>query len=223
MATPAAYTSPVYQAPKYDEEKYRQNINTDYYTNAIKDYADQANKERAQQLGKAEQTRQSNLRQAYVNRLQNERKLNQNLAVQGIRGGASETAMLNLANQYGQARNAANSDYTNSVNDINRSTDQNIRDYTSDMSSRAEEYRQNLAQAQWQAEREDQNNEIARQTEYWSNYYINYYSGYSKKDAKKAVETIQKKLEQATDPMEIIRLQQQMSGVRARLGVIKNK
>lgn len=209
-----------YQAPDYDEKKYRAGINTDYYKNAVNQYTQDANAERQRQIGEAQKTQQANLRNAYVNRLQNEQKMNRQLATSGIRGGATETANLNLMNQYGQARSAANTDYANSVNQINTTTDQNIRDYRNDMESRAEEYLQNTAQARWQAEREDQTNEVARQTEYWSNYYTNYYSHYKKADAKKAVKTLEAQLAQTTDPIARIKIEQAISGAKARLGVI---
>lgn len=209
-----------YQAPVYDEDKYRKGINTQYYTNAVNQYRQQAEQNRAQQLGEAQRTQQANLRQAYINRLQNEQRLKQNLATAGIRGGATETANLRLANQYGAERANANTNYANSVNSINQNIDQNIRDYQSDMDSRAEEYAQNLAQAKWQAEREDQTNEIARQTEYWSAYYNNYFSGAKKATAKKAVKKYEKELQKTTDPIRRIKLEQLISGAKARLGVI---
>lgn len=209
-----------YQAPDYDEKKYRAGINTDYYKNAVNQYTQDANAERQRQIGEAQKTQQANLRNAYVNRLQNEQKLNRQLATSGIRGGMTETANLNLMNQYGQARSAANTDYANSVNQINTTTDQNIRDYRNDMESRAEEYLQNTAQARWQAEREDKTNEVARQTEYWSNYYTNYYSHYKKADAKKAVKTLEAQLAKTTDPIARIKIEQAISGAKARLGVI---
>ena len=212
-----------YQAPAYDEKKYRKGINANYYDQAIADYKKSANADRNAQIAEAQKVQQANLKNAYINRLQNERNLNQNLAMQGIRGGASETANLNLMSQYGQARAATNSDYANSVNQINQAVDKNISDYTSDMKSRAEEYRQNLAQARWQAEREDKTNEVARQTEYWSNYYINKYSGYSKKDLKKAEKDINARLKNAKTAYERIRWQQALAGIGARRGVIKNK
>ena len=206
----------------YDEKKYRQNLDTSYYTNAIDTYTADQNLNRANQIAEAQKTQQGNLKNAYITRLQNEQKLNRNLAQAGIRGGMTETANLNLANQYGQARAAANTDYANNVNQINQAIDQNIRDYRSDMESRAEEYRQNMAQARWQAEREDNANETARQTEYWSNFYNNYYSGYSKKDAKAAVKSLQAQLKGKTG-YEAIRLQQAIAAAKARLGVIANK
>lgn len=219
----AAYTASTYQSPAYDEKKYRAGINTDYYKNAVNQYTEQANADRSQQIAEAQKTQSAALRNAYVNRLQNEQKLNKTLAMSGIRGGATETANLNLMNQYGQARQAANTEYANSVNQINQNIDRNIRDYRSDMDSRAEEYTQNLAQARWQAEREDKNNEVARQTEYWSTFYNNYYSGYSKKDAKKAVKSLEAQLKKTTDPLSRIRIEQAIAGAKGRLGVIATK
>ena len=231
-------TALTYKPPAYDEAKYSKGINTSYYTNAINSYTQQANADRQTQLGEAEKTNQANLKQAYINRMQSDRNLQANLAAQGIRGGATESSNLRLANQYGQAVAAANTDYANSVANINRTVDQNIRDYTSDMQSRAEEYRQNQMNARWQAAREDYSNkfnaqredaankyerqaaETQRQTEYWSNYYINKYSGYKKKDLKKAEKEIKANLKKAKTANEKIRWQQALAGIGARRGVI---
>ena len=214
-----------YTAPKYDEKKYRQGIDTSFYTNAINNYKAQAEKDRATQLGEAQKAQQSALKQAYIQRAQNQKQLNQNLAMSGIRGGMTETANLNLANQYGQARAAANTDYANSVNQINQAIDRNIFDYQSDMESRAEEYRQNQANARWQADREDSLNEYNSTQDYWNNYYLDYYSGTSKKSADKALKTAKKKYEAAKkkgDQAAMARIKQQIRGIQNRLGVIAN-
>ena len=212
-----------YTAPQYDDKKYREGINTDYYTQATENYKQQAEQNRATQLGEAQKTQQSALRQAYLTRAQNQQKLNQNLAQRGIRGGATETANLGLANQYGQERGVANTNYTNSVNEINKNMDQNIRDYQSDMDSRAEEYRQNQANARWQADREDSLNEYNSELEYWNNYYTDFYSGYSKKNANKAYKDLKNELAKATSDSQIRQLQMAIRGVKARLGAIANK
>lgn len=207
----------------YDENKYRKNIDTSFYDNAINTYKQQQETNRQQQISDAGQTRDAALRQAYINKMQSQQNLNKTLATQGIRGGATETSNLRLATTYGNQRAAANTDYANSVTSINRGIDQNIADYTSDMQSRAEEYRQNLAQARWQAEREDATNEQNRLTDYWSNFYQNYYSGYSKADAQKALKTAEANLKKATSEAERIRIQQQIAGIQARRGVIANR
>ena len=185
-----------YKPPAYDDKKYRSGLtqlNADY-TKQKTDFAAQAEKNRATQLGEAQKQQQSALRQAYINRAQNQLSLNNNLAMSGIRGGATETSNLRLANQYGQAVGAANSDYANSVNAINQNIDQSIADFNMDVEARRAEAIQNQANAKWQAaredytnayniKREDENNkyqrqqaEVQRQTEYWSNYYINKYN-----------------------------------------------
>lgn len=212
-----------YVAPQYDEKKYRQGIDTSFYNNAINNYKAQAEQQRATQIGEAQKTQQSALKQAYIQRAQNQQKLNENLARAGIRGGATESANLNLANQYGQARASANTDYANSVNQINQATDRNIFDYQSDMESRAEEYRQNQANARWQAEREDSLNMWNSTQEYWNNYYMDFYSGYNKKDAQKAYKTAEANLKKATSDAEKQRILQQIRGIKNRLGVLASK
>ena len=234
-STPLAYAPPQYS------DAYRQGIDTSAYDNQYKMFQEQAEKNRATQLGQAQTTQQNALKQAYVNRAQNQLALNNNLATAGIRGGATETANLNLANQYGTAVNAANTDYTNSVNSINQNIDQSLADYKMDVESRREQYIQDQASARWNAAREDYANkfnaaredkdnaykrkeaEVQRQTEYWSNYYINKYSGYSEKQVKKEEKTIKANLKKAKTAYEKIRWQQALSGLGARRGVIKNK
>lgn len=212
-----------YTAPAYDEKKYRQGIDTSYYDKAISDYNEQAEKQRATQLGEAKKTQEGALKQAYLTKAQNQKTLNNNLAMSGIRGGATETANLRLQNQYGNAVNSANSDYSNSVNQINQAIDRNIFDYNADMSSRAEQYRQDLAQARWQAEREDKLNEYNSQTEYWNNYFLDYYSGSSKKSAQKALKTAKANLKKAKTDAQRAQIRMQIRGIQNRLGVLANK
>lgn len=227
-----------YKAPAYNEKKYRKGLDTSFYTKSANQFAARAEQNRASQIGDAQRQQQSALRAAYVQRAQNQRTLNQNLATAGIRGGATETSNLRLASQYGNAVAAANSDYANSVNTINQNIDQSIFDYRQDMAARAEEYRQNQANARWQAAREDYANkfnakredaankyerkaaETQRQTEYWSNYYINKYSGLKKKQLKKEEKSIRAKLKKAKTPYQKIRYQQALAGIGARRGVI---
>ena len=212
-----------YKSPDYDDKKYRSGVNTSYYTQAVDAYKNQQEQNRATQLAAAQKTQQSALKQAYITRLQNQQKLQQSLATSGIRGGATETANIRLANQYGLDRNNANTNYTNSVNDINRSIDQNIADYQSDMESRAEEYRQNMAQAKWQADREDSLNEFNSAADYWNNYYTDYYSGVSKKNLNKYLKKAKANYKKAKTDTAKLRYLQQIRAIQARRGVIANK
>ena len=212
-----------YKAPDYDDEKYRRGVNTSFYDKAVETYKNQQEQNRATQLAAAQKTQQSALKQAYITRLQNQQKLQQGLATSGIRGGATETANIRLANQYGLDRNNANTNYVNSVNDINRSIDQNIADYQSDMESRAEEYRQNMAQAKWQADREDSLNEFNSVADYWNNYYTDYYSGVSKKNLNKYLKKAKTNYKKAKTDTAKLRYLQQIRAIQARRGVIANK
>lgn len=212
-----------YTAPEYDEKKYSQGIDTSYYTKAIKTYTNQANKQRASQIADAKSTQNSALRQAYVSNVQNRLGLQNSMAQAGIRGGATETANLQLSNQYGQAVNAANTEYNSSVKSINQAVDQNIADYTSDMNSRAEEYRQNVAQAKWKADREDSLNKYNATNEYWSNYWKDFYSGDNIKQLNAAYEKAQKALKNAKTPEERIKQEQRLRGIQARRSELRNK
>lgn len=231
-------------APVYDEKKYRKGINTDYYTGAVKNYTAQQEQNRANQIKAAAAERDTALREAYINRMQNEKTLTKNLATAGIRGGATETSRLGLANTYGTARTAAQANYGQNVNTINQNIDANIADYRADMMSRAEEYRQNLAQSRWQADREAYENMVNRKASreenakdraaqkkendraYWNTFWTNYYSGFKKSDLTAALKTAQKSLKKAKKSGKsenITKAQQRIAGIRARLGVINNK
>ena len=212
-----------YQAPDYDDKKYRSGVNTSFYDKAVENYRKQQEQNRATQLAAAQKAQQSALKQAYITRLQNQQKLQQSLATSGIRGGATETSNIRLANQYGLDRNNANTNYNNSVNDINRSIDQNISDYQSDMESRAEEYRQNMAQAKWQADREDSLNEYNSVADYWNNYYMDYYSGVAKKNLDKYLKAANANYQKAKTDSDKLRYLQQIRAIQARRGVIANK
>lgn len=48
---------------------------------------------------------QNSLQQAYINNMMSRKNLNQNMAAQGLSGGASETTMAGMYNNYGNARN----------------------------------------------------------------------------------------------------------------------
>lgn len=152
----------LYQSDPYSNVKwnntYLDRADTSYYDRAKRAYTDQAEKERASQIEAAQKNQDAALKQAYMQRLQNDRAMQNQLTNAGIRGGASESAMMNLANQYGQARNAANTDYANSVNSINQSVDRNIFDYAMNSDAAAQQYRENMAQMLWNADREDYGN-----------------------------------------------------------------
>lgn len=178
---------------------------TSYYDDQIKKYNEYADKVAGQNIAEAQKTQQSALRQAYINRLQSQNKLNQNLAMSGIRGGMTETANLNLANQYGQARQAANANYTNSVNSINQSTEENKFNNMMNTESARRQYLENREAEDRANAREDEQINYERRT---ANYTAQYSKYFSEKELKKA-------LAKATDPLEI-------QIINARLGYVKS-
>lgn len=50
----------------------------------------------------------ASLRQAYINRMQSQRNLGQQMSAMGLSGGATETTLANMLNNYGNARNEIN-------------------------------------------------------------------------------------------------------------------
>lgn len=64
------------------------------------------------------------LQEAYINRMMNEKSLRQQLNAQGLNGGASESAIASMLNNYGTSRNNINTATTDSL----RSLEQNYND-----------------------------------------------------------------------------------------------
>lgn len=58
---------------------------------------------------------ESSLRQAYINNMMNQRNLNQRLSSMGLTGGATETTLASMANNYGNARNDINKVLANNL------------------------------------------------------------------------------------------------------------
>ena len=108
------------------------------------------------------------LKQAYVNKMLQEKNFDQQMSAQGITGGASETTRASMANNYGNARN-----------DINRTKARNLSDlegeYNDNLASALQAYNQAVAQAQlakaqqvMQLEDALANNQIAALDDYYS-------------------------------------------------------
>lgn len=78
---------------------------------------------------------EDSLRQAYINRMQSERNLGQQMAAQGLSGGATETTLANMYNNYGNARNdintQANRSYADLENNYNTNLSQAMQAYNS--------------------------------------------------------------------------------------------
>ena len=130
-------------------------INTKAYDNLYNNYVKSVDQNTAQKVKEAKDAANAQLKQAYVQRAQNQRTLNDNLAAAGIRGGATETANIRLANQYGSAVNSINSGLTNSINDINRTAEQTKLAYKQDIDAKKQQYVEDMEREQRQNARQD--------------------------------------------------------------------
>ena len=100
------------------------------------------------QRPKIQQQYEDSQRQAYIQSMQAKKNLPQQMAAMGMTGGAAESSMLDLENQYGNARNGYQQSYNNALEDL----DAQINDvYASGVENQAaleQQYRQLLAEYQ---------------------------------------------------------------------------
>lgn len=66
------------------------------------------------------------MREAYVNHMMNKKNLNQNLSAQGIGGGAAESTMAGMYNNYGNSRNDIANTLNNNLTSLNNTYQGNI-------------------------------------------------------------------------------------------------
>lgn len=66
------------------------------------------------------------LREAYINKMQTQRTLGQQMAAQGLNGGYSETTAAGVQNNYGNARNELETERSGQLNDLNITLQNNI-------------------------------------------------------------------------------------------------
>lgn len=117
------------------------------------------------------------LQQAYINNMMNQKNLGQQLAAMGRSGGASESTLLGLANQYGQNRGTLENTRNEQLNQLalqlaenqaaQTSDYNNVKTgYATDYNNQKNAYQQAQAQAiaDWEAE------SLARMQNYQQNY-----------------------------------------------------
>ena len=72
------------------------------------------------------QDAENSLRQAYINRMLSQRNLGQQMSAQGLTGGATETTMANMLNNYGNARNNINTTMNNNLANLEGNYSDNL-------------------------------------------------------------------------------------------------
>ena len=70
----------------------------------------------------------NSLQEAYINKMLSQKNLAQQLAAQGISGGASESAVAGLINNYGNSRNGITRDWNNNLTDLEQTFNTNMND-----------------------------------------------------------------------------------------------
>lgn len=90
--------------------------------------------------GTLNQNAENSLRQAYINNMLAQRGLSQQLSAQGINGGATESTLAAMRNNYGNQRNNINTTLNNNLKELTQG-------YNSDVAAADRDYQNNLASA----------------------------------------------------------------------------
>lgn len=170
---------------------------TSFYTNQYNEYAAEQDKTAKKRVEESDAAYNNKLKEAYVTRMQNQKNLNQNLAQAGIRGGASETANLNLATNYERTRNSLNTEKAQASADIlseaesnkfamKQTTDAAAQSYVEQRQAEDRQIAQNKAETEAAQKREDNIN-------FWTSKYSTYYDINSLNKAYKNAKTTAEK------------------------------
>lgn len=76
--------------------------------------------------GKINANAEESLRQAYINKMLSQKNLGQQMAAQGLTGGATETTLANMLNNYGNSRNNIETTKANNLSDLAFTRDNNL-------------------------------------------------------------------------------------------------
>lgn len=126
------------------------NALNDAYNTQLSSLSSNLNETRNQLLNSYNRSRknitddaESSLKQAYINKMMNERNLGQQMSAMGLNGGATETTLARMLNNYGNARN-----------DINTTANRNLSslegNYNDNLSEALQAYNSAVANANWQ-------------------------------------------------------------------------
>ena len=138
----------------------RDNLNSAYgeassaFGNIYNRGADQLGRSYSNSRGKINQEATDAFQQAYINRMLSEKNLTQRLAAMGMSGGASESTMAGLINNYGNARNGIQRTLDTNLGDLEMKYQGNLADlysaYQSNMANIASQRASQLANLEMQ-------------------------------------------------------------------------
>ena len=98
------------------------------------------------------QDSEKSLQQAYINKMLQQRNLQQSLSAQGLNGGAAESTQASLANNYGNSRNNINTTTNSNVANLNDTYQQNLASANQQYNSSVSDLNNQRMQAEQSAE-----------------------------------------------------------------------
>lgn len=87
---------------------------------------DRLNAARDKSMGDVNTDAEKSLQEAYINNMLSKKNLNQRLSAMGYNGGATETTMAQLANNYGNSRTGINETLNKNISDLNMTYGDNL-------------------------------------------------------------------------------------------------
>ena len=131
------------------------------------------NAARDKSMGDVRSDAEDSLRQAYINNMMTRKNLNQRLSAMGMNGGATETTMSSLENQYGKSRSGINETLNKNISDLDMKYGDNLASALQSYNSAKANLDLQRMQLEMQAENARQNAESSSM-----NAYMNIDSGY---------------------------------------------
>lgn len=111
---------------------------------------------------------ENSLKQAYINKMMSQRNLGQQMSAQGLNGGATETTLANMSNNYGNARNNINTTANTNLSNLEGNYSNNVSQALQAYNSAVANANAQKAQQIMQLENALANNEISALGNYQS-------------------------------------------------------
>ena len=141
---------------------------TSRYTKLYEDYEKQENANAQKKKDETNATYDQRLKQAYVTSVQGQKALNETLAKAGIRGGASESAILKAQNNYANNVNTINSERNQAIRDIDSQSAQNKFEYKQTTDMAANSYIEGREAEDRQTAQAEADKKAQADAEYWT-------------------------------------------------------
>lgn len=166
---------------------------TTRYDNLYKEFEKKQLADAERQKTQTAQDYNKQLKEAYINRMQNQKMLNDNLTMAGIRGGATETSNLKLATNYQNTRNDLNQQKTRAMQDIDTNAQSNLFNYKQTNDAAKLSYIEQREAEDRQIAQANKEKAEAAQSDLWAAQYGSYYDIPSLNSAYNAAKTAEEK------------------------------